>query len=49
LWDTATWKERAALEHTGEVLCVAVAPDSKGLAAGGWDRTIRLWRSASAR
>ena len=41
--DTATGKERASLQHTGEVLCLAVSADGKHLAAGSWDRNIALW------
>jgi WD40 repeat protein len=43
LWDVATWRERRTLQHTGEVLCLAFAPDGKTLAAGSCDKTIRLW------
>ncbi len=43
LWDLETGKERADLKHTGEVLCVAVSPDGERLAAGSWDKTVRLW------
>ena len=34
LWDTSTWRQRARLKHTGEVLCVAISPDGRALAAG---------------
>ena len=43
LWDVETGKERASLKHSGEVLCVAVSPDGKRLAAGSWDNTVRAW------
>jgi WD40 repeat protein len=36
-------QEQGSLKHTGEVLCVAVSPDGKVLAAGSWDKTIKLW------
>ncbi|OAI49606.1 hypothetical protein AYO44_06270 [Planctomycetaceae bacterium SCGC AG-212-F19] len=42
LWDVQSLKERAVLKHTGEVLALAISADGK-LAAGSWDRTIRLW------
>jgi WD40 repeat protein len=43
LWDTATWKELARLKHTNEVLCVAFHPTKPILAAGAWDKTVRVW------
>jgi 2-dehydropantoate 2-reductase len=44
LWDTETWAERSSLSHSGEVLSLAFSPDSKSLAAGGWDKVIKLYR-----
>ena len=35
---------RGALPHGGEVLCLAYSPDGRYLAAGSWDRSVRLWR-----
>jgi WD40 repeat protein len=43
LWDTHTWKERERLKHTNEVLCVAFHPKKPILAAGAWDKTVRVW------
>ncbi len=43
LWNMATGRDQGTLNHTGEVLCVAVSPDGKVLAAGSWDKTIKLW------
>jgi WD40 repeat protein len=43
LYDTATWKERARLKHTNEVLCVAWHPKKLVLAAGAWDKTTKVW------
>jgi WD40 repeat protein len=43
LWDTRTWKELARLKHTNEVLCVAFHPTKPVLAAGAWDKTVKLW------
>ncbi|HEX4611485.1 MAG TPA: hypothetical protein VH092_25045, partial [Urbifossiella sp.] len=43
LWNTAGWTERAALRHTGEVLSLAFAPDRPRLAAGSWDKTVKVW------
>ena len=43
LWDTTTWKERARLKHTNEVLCIAFHPKKPILAAGAWDKTVKVW------
>jgi len=43
LWDTATWKEKGKLKHTGEVLCLAFSPKKNLLAAGSWDKTVKVW------
>jgi WD40 repeat protein len=43
LWETTTWKERARLKHTNEVLCIAFHPKKPILAAGAWDKTVKVW------
>lgn len=43
LYDTTMWKERARLKHTNEVLCIAFHPKRSVLAAGAWDKTVRVW------
>jgi WD40 repeat protein len=43
LWNTRTWKERERLKHTNEVLCVAFHPKKPIVAAGAWDKTVRVW------
>jgi WD40 repeat protein len=43
LYDTTTWKERARLKHTNEVLCVAFHPKRLILAAGAWDKAVKVW------
>jgi WD40 repeat protein len=43
LWDTGTWKPQAVLPCSGEVLSLAVSADGRHVAAGGWDRTVRVW------
>ena len=42
VWD-AQHKLVAELKHTGEVLCVAFAPQGNLLAAGSWDGNVRVW------
>ena len=36
-------RQDATLKHTGEVLCLAISPDGRRLAAGSWDRTVKVW------
>jgi WD40 repeat protein len=43
LWDTTTWKERGSLSSPGEILCLAYSPKGDWLAAGSWDKTVRLF------
>lgn len=43
-WDVSSWKELAPLPHSGEVLCLAISADGHWLAAGSWDRTVRVWK-----
>lgn len=46
LWDMATGKQTGVLgnpESDPEVVCIALSPDSKVLAAGRADRTVVLW------
>lgn len=43
LWEVGSWRQRAVLSHTGEVLCLAIAPADRSLAAGSWDRTVQVW------
>ncbi len=49
LWAANTWKEEAALKHTGEVLCVGFAKSGKKLAAGSWDKSTKIWELKSLR
>jgi WD40 repeat protein len=43
LWDTTTWRERSSLPCPGEILCLAYSPKGDWLAAGSWDKTVRLF------
>lgn len=47
LWDTTTWKERGSLAMPGEILCLAYSPKGDWLAAGSWDKTVRLFPIAA--
>ena len=42
-------KLRDTLQGPGIVICVAYSPDSKTLASGGWDQTIKLWDMATGK
>jgi WD40 repeat protein len=43
LYDTSTWKERGALATPGEILSIAYSPTGDWLAAGCWDKTVRVF------
>jgi WD40 repeat protein len=43
LYDTKTWKGRGRVKHTNEVLCVAWHPKKAVLAAGAWDKSVKVW------
>ena len=49
IWDTRTGQEidDSPLEHQGLVYGIAFNSDGHFLASGGWDRTIRVWDTAS--
>ena len=46
LYDTTTWKERGALPCPGEILSIAYSPQGDWLAAGCWDKTVRIFSMA---
>jgi WD40 repeat protein len=43
LYDTTTWKERGAFDCPGEILSIAYSPKGDWLAAGCWDKTVRVF------
>jgi WD40 repeat protein len=43
LYDTATWKVRGTLDMPGEILSIAYSPKGDWLAAGSWDKTVRVF------
>jgi serine/threonine-protein kinase len=50
LWDTANWRERAALRgHVGEIRTLAFAPDGRQLASGSADQTVKVWDLSSGK
>jgi WD40 repeat protein len=50
LWDVVTGKETHTLKrHNRAVACVAFSPNSKVLASGSLDQTIKLWDVATGK
>jgi WD40 repeat protein len=50
IWDVATGKQLCQLqEHTGLVWSLAFSPDSKLLASGSLDKTLRLWNTSTGK
>src|SRR5262249_36660234 len=43
LWDGNSGQEIARFKHPRGALSMAITPDRKMLATGGWDRTVRYW------
>jgi WD40 repeat protein len=44
LWRVPSGEYVGSLQHTGEVLSVAISPDGKRIAAGGGDGTVHIWK-----
>jgi len=50
VWEVATGKELCRLEgHAGDAWTLGYSPDSKSLASGGEDKTVRLWDLATGK
>lgn len=49
LWDLAARTERELAGHTNKVLAAVFAPNSKTLATGSADQTLRLWDVATGK
>ncbi|OWK35596.1 sigma-70 family RNA polymerase sigma factor [Fimbriiglobus ruber] len=49
LWDIVTGKPRVWLPQEDGIRAVDVSPDGKVVAAGGWDRTVKLYEAATGK
>src|SRR6266511_4801643 len=49
LWDVATGRKVASLDHTSTVKNAAFSADSRRLVTAGMDRTARLWDAVTGR
>jgi WD40 repeat protein len=47
--DEVTGRVRTLIGHTADVLWIAFSPDGKRIATTGYDRTIKLWDTATGR
>jgi WD40 repeat protein len=49
-WDAATHQETTTLQgHAGDINGIAFAPDSRTVASGGDDGTVRVWNTVTGR
>jgi WD40 repeat protein len=47
LWDSLQRRQLSTMEHDDDIVSAAVSPDSRYVATGSWDKTVKLWLLAT--